>query len=132
MAATYTNRARRLGREHGRSAASWVQFSPTEAREWLRADREGDFMRDKHGPNGMPLDSGPFGWDKLDPQDYVPSGPLSGEWADGQLMDDIGASRGEYGGDDYERTDALCDVYEAAYEDAYREVARIARLAAQI
>ena len=127
MAATYTNRARRLGREHGRVAASWVEFSPMEAREWLRADREGDFLRDNHGPNGMPLDGSLGGWDSRSPWEYVPSSPLSGEWTDGmtpiRLMDEIGVFSLTDASNDY------CSAYEEAYEKAaYREVARIARL----
>lgn len=62
------------------------------AREWLRADGAGDFMRAPRGSGGMPFDGAramPFGWDRTEPYDYVPSAPLSGEWAGDPLPRDI-------------------------------------------
>ena len=123
MAATYTNLARRLGREHGAAAASWVTFdSPEHAREWLRAWSTGDMLR-------APFSRG-------DPFDHIPGSPLSGEWADGmtpgQLLVEIGAHDDHDSGDYNGPPDAYCDAYENAYSAAATAtVERIARMAAR-
>ena len=98
-------RAEALGREHGTNAGTWFEIDgPEAAQRVIDLDNDCDW-----------------------PDEWWPSGPLSGEWADGmtpaRLCEEV---VGHYdAGDD---TDALCDAYEQAYYDAWRdEVLRMAR-----
>lgn len=88
------DQARAIGRDHGQSAASWVEINEVSA----------------------PLLIGGI-VDDIDPavMDCLPSSDLSGEWADGytvdRLAEDIGA---EVDGDEM-------DDLVIAYEDAFCE-----------
>ena len=106
-------RARALGAEHGKAGGSRVEFGhPTgamSAADCLRLDNDGD----------------PMWWGVWGPA----SGPLSGEWADGMtpcgLVQELDYDPGDV---DNAGVDALCDAYETAYYDAWRdEVLRMAR-----
>lgn len=115
-------RAEALGREHGTAGGSGVEVSSIlPAETCIRLDDEGD----------------PDWWDHFGPA----SAPLSGEWADGMTPSGLARSVGlpycdpELAGLEWLGTDAdaqvmdeICDAYEQAYYDAWRdEVLRMAR-----
>ena len=104
-------RAEALGREHGTAAGTWVEIDgPEAARRVIDLDNDCDW-----------------------PDEWWPSAPLSGEWADGMtpalLLEELGAQ--DVSEDDYDLdgfNNELCDAYEQAYYDAWRdEVLRMAR-----
>jgi hypothetical protein len=111
-------RARKLGAEHGHNAGTWVDVSSEDdAREAIQRDNLGELF-----------------------ELYDIAGPLSGEWADGMtpdyLMESIGAPEPEVPegsswldvANAYELQNEVCDAYEQAYYDAWREeVLRMAR-----
>jgi len=101
-----------LGAEHGRAGGSWVFDGNTDQATYVRClelDEEG----------------APEWFDMFGPS----SGPLSGEWADGmtpaRLADELDVSTdaawGEDPDGDPELLAELCDAYEQAYNEAWRD-----------
>lgn len=112
---TFEERARELGDEHGKNAASWYFDGNTDDNTY-RAVLDG-------------LENG-------DPQilDTIPGSPLSGEWADGmtmgRLLKEIGVedphAELSFNPEPWDSiADAYCDAYGTA---AVHEVERVARL----
>jgi hypothetical protein len=94
---TLIARADALGTEHGRAAGSWVidgNTSAETAQAIVRGYEDGD-------PGIM---------------DMMPS-PLSGEWADGMTPARLYESLGIPDANAW--SDEVCDMYEAAYAQAY-------------
>lgn len=103
MAATITNKAKRLGKDHGENAAAWyVQDAIDQTRDTVRASQTV-----LHGI----LDGDPEILDSL------PWADLSGQWADGMtpadVYDDLGILP-ERDSDDME----YIRIYEDSYNDA--------------
>lgn len=103
--------AETLGTEHGTAAGSWVfdgNTSAETARDALRKLRDGDPAAD----------------------DYLPSGPLSGEWADELTPDTLARTLTARNLDDDTR-DEIADAYETAWHAAVAaEVERTAAVLA--
>jgi hypothetical protein len=103
MAATYTNKAKGLGREHGKNAAAW----------WIQDTLTNNY-RDPAGHARTILQ----GIEDGDPAvlDTLPWSDLSGEWADGNTAADVYR---ELGIDWTKDPDMyLIDLYESTFADA--------------
>lgn len=111
---TYLEQARKLGAEHGRNAASWYFDGNTSAETYAKVLR---------------------GIEDGDPEvlESFPSGPLSGEWADGMtpalLAQTVGLDAHAEASFNPDGFDALCSAYEEGYYEASSaEIERVARL----
>jgi hypothetical protein len=100
---TPTEKAAKLGTEHGRNAASWVTDGDTDDATYRRL-----FV----------------GIEDFDPEvlDALPHADLSGEWADGMTPKSLAEACGYdwYEDEDFD-SEALCDAYETAFEQACQD-----------
>lgn len=95
--------ARKLGAEHGKAAASWLDITYGNAARWLRGIQDGD-------PEIM---------------DMLPHAPLSGEWTDEPTPRDILAAVGQpCSSDDDEPCCAGEDDILFAYQQEYELAAQ--------